>query len=68
MLYYQEMKKILFIGYYYHKKTKSCDFILSELKKEFILEVVFFNTDKDPYENLEYLNKQEEFLNRYLFN
>lgn len=52
------MKKILFIGYYYHKKTKSCDFILSELKKEFILEIVFINTDKDPYENLEYLNNQ----------
>jgi hypothetical protein len=40
-------------------KTKSCDFILSELKKEFILETIFINTDiGNPYENLEYLKNQ----------
>lgn len=35
------MEEVLFIGYNYHLKTKSCDFILEELESNFIVTKIF---------------------------
>ncbi|MBQ8251044.1 MAG: glycosyltransferase family 4 protein [Alphaproteobacteria bacterium] len=39
------MKKLLFIGHSYHKKTKSADFIINLLKGKYEIETFYF----DPY-------------------
>ena len=40
------MKEVLFIGYYYHQKTDSCEFILKELSKYYNLTKVFIDFNK----------------------
>ena len=47
------MKEVLFIGYYYHIKTGSCEFILKELTRYYKLTKVFIDIDKsNPYESI----------------
>ena len=41
------MEEALFIGYNYHLKTRSCDFILEELESNFLLTKIFMEDNLD---------------------
>lgn len=53
------MKKLLFVGHTYHKKTKSADFMKELLEQKYDITTFYFDPFRDKWSVFEALNNQE---------
>lgn len=45
-------KRLLYIGHYYHQKTKSADFMIRLLRERYEVEILILKKNDPPYKNL----------------